>query len=106
MLVAPIIGELAAVALEIPVLLLACVVLARRLVRRCQIAGWRSCATMGATSLAVLFACELGLAVIIGRTLAEWQASLATPAGALGLTGQLAFGLLPLAYAPASRFNS
>jgi len=95
--IAPAAGELAAVALELPLILglswLACGAVLRRIAVAPQ-AGPRL--GMGTAALAALLAAEVALsALAFGRGLAEWAASLARPAGALGLAGQGVFALFP-----------
>jgi len=52
---------------------------------------------MGGVALVLLLGAELGLSVLaFGRTIAEHLASYGSPAGALGLAGQVAFALFPL----------
>lgn len=103
---APRLGEIRAVLLELPVMLAASALLARWLVRRHAIAGPLQAAAMGAMGFALLIACEAALALVLGQSPAQWLAAVAAPAGLVGLAGQVAFALLPLAYAPDSRFRS
>jgi hypothetical protein len=52
---------------------------------------------MGAVAFALLIAAELAVSrLAFGRSPAQFLAGLATPAGALGLASQVAFGLFPL----------
>lgn len=91
----PWLGPLAAVALELPVMLAASWwwsgrVLARRpLPRRGLALG------AGVLAFALLLGSELALALALGGTAQGWLAALATPPGALGLAGQVLFGLFP-----------
>ncbi|TDK42344.1 hypothetical protein [Antarcticimicrobium luteum] len=93
----PAFGPVTAVALELPVMLVLSWVVAGRLTRgRAALAGARPRLTMGASALALLLAAECLLAVtLFGQSPAGWLAAMATPHGALGLAGQLAFGLIP-----------
>lgn len=93
----PRLGELLAVAMELPVLLTAAWFICRRVVRHFGVpaeAGPRL--TMGAAAFALLMVVEFGLSVAtFGRTPGDFVAGLATPAGTLGLAGQAVFGLWP-----------
>ncbi len=97
MLLTPAAGELAAVALELPLILALSWLACGALLRRITVAprtGPRL--LMGAAALTALLAAEAALsALAFGRGLAEWSASLARPAGTLGLAGQGAFALFP-----------
>jgi hypothetical protein len=89
---APTVGELPAVAMELPVMLAASWVAAGAVLRRWPVDRRLA---MGALALAVLLACEAGLAVLLGGGLRGFLAHLATAPGALGLAGQVAFALIP-----------
>jgi hypothetical protein len=52
---------------------------------------------MGTFAFALLISAELALAVALGESPGAALASLATTPGLLGLTGQIAFALMPLA---------
>lgn len=93
--VAPRIGALAAVALELPLMLTASAWLARRLVRRAALTRGQAWA-MGLLAFAPLLTAERVLAGLLGRSGAEWLAGLLTPAGLLGLAGQAGFGVMPV----------
>lgn len=92
----PAIGHLAAVAIELPVILaiawFACGAVLRR------VAPTRGGAVlMGAFAFVLLMAAEAGLSVgLAGRSLAEHFALYARPAHLLGLAGQLAFAAFPI----------
>lgn len=98
LLVAPRLGETAAVALEAPAMLALCWWLARwSAACRAVPPTLAARAAMGGAGLAALLALELGLAVLgFGRTLAAFLAAYLTPAGLIGLGAQIAFALLPL----------
>jgi hypothetical protein len=52
---------------------------------------------MGASAFALLMAAEVAMAILLfGRTLTQHFGSYANAAGALGLAGQIAFGLFPI----------
>lgn len=93
----PRMGELAAVAVELPAMLALSWILAGWIVSRRRVPpapGARL--AMGGVALALLLMAEAGLGVLgFGQSLAQHLAHYATPAGALGLAGQLGFGLMP-----------
>lgn len=95
---APRVGALAAVALEMPLVLLASASLAATLVRRHRLTP-SGAAAMGLIAFVLLMIAERGLGALLGQSGADWLASLTTPAGVLGLAGQLVFGALPWAIA-------
>jgi hypothetical protein len=97
-LAAPRLGELAATALEVPVLLAASWLVCGALVRHHHVpASWRSRGWMGAVALVVLMLAELALAWFgFGQSLGAVVAAYARPAQQLGLAAQLLFVLLPL----------
>lgn len=92
------IGELGAVALELPVMLLASWAICRWLIRRLRVAAdVPARVTMGATAFVLLMVAELGLSVwVFGNTLAAHLEHYATLPGALGFAGQFAFALMPV----------
>lgn len=96
-LIAPRIGALAAVALEIPVVLALSWHVAGRILGR-----WPSVprVPLGLAAFALLMLLELGTALAFGQTTAQFLTAMTTPAGALGLAGQICFGLIPLVRQP------
>lgn len=99
LMVEPRLGALAAVAIELPVMLaiswFACGSALRRFVVPAEFAARLA---MGLAAFAVLMGAELGLALFVfARSAGDFLAGFAAPAGALGLAGQIAFGLMPLA---------
>lgn len=92
--IAPRIGALMAVALEVPLLLLWSWTVAGRVLRRWPL-PMRDRIAMGALAFALLMLAEAGLALATGQTLGGFLGGMVTPAGALGLAGQLAFAALP-----------
>lgn len=94
-LVEPRIGALAAVALEVPVVLALSGLVAGAVLRRWPQDLPRRLA-MGALAFLVLMTLELATALAFGRTAADFLAAMATPAGLLGLAGQVGFGLMPV----------
>jgi hypothetical protein len=92
----PMLGELGAVLVELPVILTAAWVICGRLLRghRRTVA---EAAWMGATAFVLLMLGEAGLSLwLAGRTLPEHLALYAEPAHLAGLAGQLAFAAFPL----------
>lgn len=92
--IAPAVGPLAAVALELPVMLAISWGVAGRVLARWSLPRNRRLA-MGGLALALLLAAEAGLALTLGGTLPGFLRGLATPPGVLGLAGQVAFALIP-----------
>jgi len=100
LLLVPWLGELAAVALELPVVLAASWWWCGWLLRRDAGSGLRGSAaralTMGALALGLLLLAELALSIgLAGRSAAEHFALYAQPAHQLGLAAQGLFGLTP-----------
>jgi ABC-type sugar transport system permease subunit len=96
-LAVPTLGEPAAVALELPLMLaiswMACGWSIARFALPSAIAAG---AVMGGVAFAMLMAAEAGISVwIAGRTLADHFARYRGAAGLLGLAGQAAFALFP-----------
>lgn len=94
---APQIGELTAVALELPVILVIAWTACGWILRRVAISAAVAARTlMGAFAFALLMTGEIFLALAFGGTLGGFLTSLGEPAGALGLAGQVLFALFPL----------
>ena len=93
--VVPQVGALVAVAIELPVILLASWVVARRVVRFFAIATFGSALAVGILALSLLLLFECGLVLVTGGTAADWLESLSTPSGLLGLGGQGVFAIMP-----------
>lgn len=92
----PKLGMLTATLAELPAMLLASWLAAQWLVRRFAISSPRAALSMGWIAFALLMAAELALAALLpGNSPGEWTARMATPVGALGLTGQIGFALMP-----------
>lgn len=105
LVIAPRIGDLAAVAIEVPIILSVAWIVAGRVLRRWPVAagGLPALLAMGAVAFVVLMLAEAGLAILaFGQSPADWLAGIATPAGALGLAGQIAYALVPAVRAQAS----
>jgi hypothetical protein len=93
--IAPVTGPLLAVALELPVVLALSWVVAGRVLGRWPL-GPRPRLAMAALAFALLMLVEALTALAFGQRPADFLAGFATPPGALGLAGQVAFGLVPL----------
>ena len=96
LLIAPRLGELLAVVLEVPVLVAMSWVAARWLLTHRSF-SLVECAVMGATAFSLIMVSEIVLAGFLrGQGMADWAADVATPIGLIGLAGQVAFGLMPV----------
>lgn len=97
LMVAPRTGELAAVAIELPVMLAvswwACGVVARRLKPASEAP---SRIAMGLIALTLLLIAEAVVSLSLGQTLAQHMALYTATPAQLGLFGQLFFALFPL----------
>lgn len=92
----PRLGETAAVLIELPVMVTASWLWARRIVARHRLPSRRSALALGLGGLALLLLAELALGLtLFGQSAGQWLAALTTPPGALGLAGQVLFGLMP-----------
>lgn len=96
--IAPVAGELAAVLIELPLILAISWVICGKVVCRFNLpAAFGSRLPMGVLALALLLAAEAGLSILgFGRTLSEHVASYYSASGAMGALGQLAFGAFPV----------
>jgi hypothetical protein len=96
LVLAPQIGALPAVLVELPLILAIAWASAGRILARWPVAagGPAALLMMGALSLALLLLAEAALAASVGR---NFLANLATPEGMAGLAGQVVFALFPLA---------
>ena len=101
-LIAPQIGPLAALALEVPLILSLSWIVAGRVLRRWPLTTTKAL-TMGALAFALLMLAEFALAYTLsGQTPANYAATFLTAPGALGLVGQIGFALIPALRAYAS----
>ena len=91
----PKLSELAAVSLELPLMLAASWFAASYLLRGKGL-GAAQAAAMGALAFALLMVSEVLLSLALGRTAGEWLAAMDTPPGAIGLAGQMIFAAMPL----------
>ena len=98
LLVAPLVGELAGAAIELPILLVISWMISRWVMRRWQVPGdTGSRLFVGLAALAMLLAAEILLGVtLFDRDLAGQLAAMTRGSGALGLAAQIAYGLIPL----------
>jgi hypothetical protein len=92
----PQLGVAGAVAAELPVMLGASWLLAGMLLRRRPLPSHNAALAMGALAFALLIASEIGLATqLFGASFAGWAQGVASPAGLLGLAGQVLFAAIP-----------
>lgn len=92
----PRLGELAAVTLEVPVVLGLSWLVAGRVLRRWPLPRPGQRLAMGGLAFALLMLGETILGVMLfGRTPAGILAAMATLPGLVGLAGQIGFGLIP-----------
>ena len=96
---APAIGAVAAVAIEVPIIWAVSWWWARRLLAR-QPLGLAGRAVMGGTAFGWLMLAEFALALAFGRAPGAFLAAFFTPAGLIGLVGQVGFAALPLLMKP------
>lgn len=98
LVVAPRLGEVPAVLLELPLMLAASWVVCGFLARHMHVAaGFTQRAIMGFIGFALLMLAEIALGLFgFGRTFEMQLAALAAPAGMIGLAGQIGFGAIPL----------
>jgi hypothetical protein len=94
---APRLGEAAAVAIEVPVMLALSWIVAAWSARAFAVSpDLAARSIMGLTAFAVLMATEVGAALFIfDRSIAEFFAPYGSLAGAIGLAGQVAFAVIP-----------
>ncbi|MGX7896439.1 hypothetical protein [Tsuneonella sp. HG222] len=94
---APRLGQVSAVLLELPLMLAVSWLAARRLTRRYHVADARDALAMGGLAFALLLATELAFALALGSSAGEWLTGLGETPGLIGLVGQAGFGLMPVA---------
>jgi hypothetical protein len=97
-LVVPRLGEVGAVALELPIMVAASWFICGWLVARRAVAPeTKARLLMGGVAFALLMAAELGVSVFaFGRELAEHIAAYRAPSAQLGLAAQILFAAFPL----------
>ena len=98
LLLAPRIGEIAAVLLETPVMLAASWISSRWCTRRFGVPSEvRPRLAMGGAALALLILGEVGVSILaFGRSWQDTIAAILSPPGLIGLCAQVIFALLPL----------
>lgn len=94
-LIAPQTGPLVAVALEVPLILAVSWAVSGRVLHRWPLA-FDGRAAMALLSFAILMLLELATALAFGQPPTQFISAMTTPAGALGLAGQIGFALIPL----------
>lgn len=92
--VVPQFGVLAAVAMEVPLMLLACLPLAAWCVHRWHLSRPMTALFAGTVGFCVLVCCEFLLGLALGNAPSATLAAMGQPAGLLGLVGQGMFALL------------
>lgn len=105
LLLAPRVGDFAAVAIELPVMLAVAWFACGAVLRWTPPGqGFGARAAMGLVAFALLMAAELALALLLGvPSISAWLAGLTSAHGLLGLAGQIVFAIFPLVrYRPAS----
>lgn len=94
-LIAPAVGALAAVALEVPLILALSWLVAGRVLRHRTLSVGQALG-MGGLAFLILMLAEFALAFTLsGQTPTAYAATIATAPGALGLAGQIGFALIP-----------
>jgi hypothetical protein len=98
LLVAPRLGEMAAVAVELPVILASAWLICRWVMRRWAVpSDSRSRLLVGATALVLLLAAEIVLGLtLFGRELAGQLTEMTGGIGAVGLAAQIIYAFFPL----------
>lgn len=96
LVLAPRLGPMAAVLLEVPIIIAISWFGIRWLLRKRSFTfGQR--AVVGATAFSLTLASEAALAVPLrGENVMEWAATLTTPLGLVGLAGQIVFAMMPI----------
>jgi hypothetical protein len=92
---APQVGDLAAVAMELPLMLAWSWWVAGRVLGRWPLPRGGARLAMGAMAFAALMVFEAATAVAFGGPLSAFVTGFASPHGALGLAGQIGFALIP-----------
>jgi hypothetical protein len=97
LLLAPAVGELKAVLLELPVMLAIAWIACGWVLRKIEVPpDARQRVLVGATALVLLLAAEAALSIYLGKTLMEHFLSYTEPSALLGLAGQVAYACFPL----------
>ncbi|MES2632984.1 MAG: hypothetical protein V4669_08430 [Pseudomonadota bacterium] len=99
----PLLGEVAAVMVELPVILTIAWLVCRRILQRWPLSPLAAVG-MGAVAFALLMVAEAGLSTVMaGRSLAEHLSLYSQLPHQIGLAGQLAFALFPWVQARGSK---
>lgn len=97
LVIAPAIGELAAVLIEVPILLALSWIVCGWVLRRIPVPQAIGRLMMGILAFGLLMVAELLLSILIGhRTVAEHFALFRTAPVQIGLVGQIGFAAIPL----------
>lgn len=97
LVLAPRFGELVAVILEVPIMLALSWWACGWVLNRCRVPPRTPPRmAMGTVAFMLLMLAELVLALGFGRSMTQYASGLATSHGLIGLSGQVAFGLMPL----------
>jgi hypothetical protein len=98
LLLAPLIGEVAAVLLETPIILMASWIACRWCIKRFAVpAAAQLRLVMGGVAFGLLIVGELGVSIFVfGRSWDVTVATMASPLGLIGLSAQVIFALFPL----------
>ena len=95
LIVAPRIGAISAVLLELPLIVTSSWLIARRLLKHRDLSR-EQCAIMGSVALVLTLFSEAMLAALLTSTpIGAWARSLREMPGILGLAGQIVFAALP-----------
>jgi hypothetical protein len=95
--VAPRLGELVAILIELPIILTAAWIICERVSARFLVPDrWRPRLVMGGVAFVLLMLAELGLSVLLGNSIGEYLDAYSSSPGALGLAGQMIFAIFPL----------
>lgn len=94
---APALGEIAAVVLEVPVMLGIAWLAAGWCIRRFTVpAKWPARLAMGGGAFALLMIVEIATSLLLGRSPTALLRHYMTVEGAIGLAAQMVFGLIPV----------
>lgn len=96
LIIAPKLGAVAAVLLEVPIIVAASWVIARRLLQHRSLSLSQR-ALMGVVAFTLTMVSEAVLSALIrGQSVVDWGADVVTPLGLIGLAGQVAFAVIPI----------
>jgi hypothetical protein len=95
---APALGEMGALAVELPLMLGISWIACRRLIARCSVTGAVALRlAMGGVAFVLLMAAEAAVSILgYGRSLEAHVAAYGAMGAQIGLAGQVVFGLLPV----------